>query len=141
MYFNFNCDELRYQWYSTNPIVIFLWFLCGMKCYQPLLKKGGSFNVLNNKPYVVTYHLKRIIPYKKIMTIRKSHLQHSWPKRQPVIVDQLSNFGRLPFWIGLEYTPVSCTFVFISPCHLKQDVSQKGLTIKTLSYPQNGSLR
>lgn len=120
-----------------NISMVFIWD----EMLSILLKKGGSLNVLNNEPYVVTYHLKRIIPYKKIMTNRKSHLQHSWPKRQPVIVDQLSNFGRLPFWIGLEYTPVSCTFVFISPCHLKQDVSQKGLTIKTLSYPQNGSLR
>lgn len=56
--------------------------------------------------------------YQKVIDAYIKFLQHPWPKRWPVKVDQLSNMDRLPFWTRLAIA--NSTIVFLFPGHLKE---------------------
>lgn len=98
----------------------------------PILKKGkgGQISFLNINPSLMTSYQKNYVTSKRF-------LRHPRPKSRPVKVLQLSDFYKVPFRLGLTYTPVNCIIVFLLSIRLKQGISQNGLEIKNASFAQH----
>lgn len=121
--------------------------------YLPLLKRGypGDSLNCNINPYLATHYFKYLLTILTITIRNASYNTLAGYKMAGCQSSPMSNFDNLSFWTGLLCAPVSCTYDFPLPCHLKKYPLIKGtryendylslkLTALYVSPVQNGCL-